>query len=697
MEKEEKERQGVNKRLWGLGAAVVVIISILTANLWRLQIVNAAYYTAKANSNFNQMVSIPATRGDILDNSGNLLATSVPKFVLSVEWLELHQAGDGQWQNVIHQLAEYIKPYWTNQKETVESIYEDILATIQNHQWERYKTVELLQSDDQGLRAIVAEHQEELPGITVSAVPVRSYPQKTLMGHILGYVREISDQEIDQFNKLPDVQAEGLQYVAGDIVGKSGIEKSYDIWLRGKEGQEQIETDSNGHPIEKKVVQEPEAGKTVQLTINSDLQKAMEDSMEEVLAEVRADGHPDANAAAAVAIDVNTGKVLAMASHPAMDPNDLIGTISDETAEKYFTDQRAASLNRAISGTYAPGSTFKMITGMAALQAGLTTPQEEVDDRMSSLGSNYYQSQGFEEWGNNYFGMVDLKKAISHSSDIYFEVMGERVFSKSPEYVGQVANEFGLGVTSGIDLPAEAVGISPTPAEKQKYYVPLYKQQREQGLADIEAKYKDSIANAKDAGTKENLEKEKQKEIDKVEATYKQQMNVDALWHEYDSYNASIGQGLNAFTPLQLANYVATIANGGKRYQPYVVDKIIDPASKKVVKQNEPKLLNTVSISQENLEAIKQGMAATITDPTATAYGLFSDIPNFTGGAKTGTAQIGSKNTIAGETYNGVFVAFAPYDHPQIAFAAVVEYGTHGVSTAGKIADAVFAKYFEGK
>ncbi|MHB1407487.1 MAG: penicillin-binding transpeptidase domain-containing protein, partial [Desulfitobacteriaceae bacterium] len=177
---------------------------------------------------------------------------------------------------------------------------------------------------------------------------------------------------------------------------------------------------------------------------------------------------------------------------------------------------------------------------------------------------------------------------------------------------------------------------------------------------------------------------------------YKQVIREKVDWHLYDSFNNSIGQGYNAYTPLQLANYVATLVNGGKHFSPYIVDKIIDPVNGSVVFENKPKILNTVSVSPDNLEIVKAGMRE-VTRGGGTANFMSLEVPEFTGGGKTGTAQIGSKDTVAENLYNGMFVAFAPYDNPQIAFAGVVEYGGHGGTTAGIVAKAAFMQYFGWK
>lgn len=697
---DDKERKPYLYRLWGLSAVVVLVFLILGSNLWRLQIAQGSYYSAMAKGNFTKLVKVPPTRGDIVDRNGKLLVTSVPEFVLHLDWMDLQQAKSNNWKEVVQRLAVYIKPYWPNKNQTVELITEDILANIQNHQWERYRPVIILNKVPPELQAVIAEHQEELPGVSVEAIPVRSYPENTLVGQLLGYVREIAQPEIDQFNKNPDAQQAGFEYAQGDIVGKIGVEKSYDFWLRGKEGVQQVEVDNRARPVSKQVIQAPEAGKTVQLTIDADLQKTVDDKLDEVIRDVQK-SNPTAHAGAAVVIDVNTGKILAMSSRPGMNPNELIGIISDETADKYWPQDpkrasEAASLNRALTGLYPPGSTFKMVTAMAALQLNLTTPNERIDDKLSSLGNLASQQQGISEWGGNYFGLVNLYRALAKSSNIYFEVMGRRVFESNPEMIGQIAHEFGLGVESGIDLPGEAKGIAPSAEWKKAYFGPTYEKSRDKKLAEIESKYETKLAEAKDAKTKQKLQAAKDSEINQVAVWYRQAVSENIDWKVYDSYNNSIGQGYNAYTPLQLANYVSTIVNGGKHFRPYVVDKLLDPISGQVVQQYEPKVLNTVSVSPDVLDAVKKGMRE-VTTGEGTANWLFADVPEFTGGGKTGTAQIGSKDTISGEIYNGVFVAFAPYDHPQIAFAGVVEFGGHGGETAGYVAKAAFMKYFGWK
>ncbi|WP_434511961.1 penicillin-binding protein 2 [Desulfitobacterium sp. AusDCA] len=692
---DKEERKKYQRRLSGLITVVICVFLILGWNLWRIQIAKGAYYSSMVKGNATQLVSIPATRGDIVDKNGKLLATSTPEYDLTLDWMSLQNTKNVNLQDIVRRLAGFIKPYWTTPGETEENITEDILAMIQNQGFEHYRPVTILSNVNDTLQAEIADHSDELPGVSIEANPVRSYSQGVLAGQVLGYVHEISQAEISQFNQNPAAQKAGFTYAQGDNVGKMGVEKSYDFWLRGQDGVENVEVDGSGKPVNKEIVQQPVPGKTIQLTIDSDLQQVVESSLNNVIQDIQKQ-HPEAKEGAAVAIDVNTGKILAMASEPAMNPNDLIGSISQATANQYFQSSDAASFNRAISGVYPPGSTFKMVTAMAALQSKATTPEESIPDVISSLGPLVNQQQGFPEWGGHNFGPVNLFQAIADSSDIYFQVMGQRVFDSSPELVKQIANEFGLGETSGVDLPGEAKGIAPSPQWKQDYYTPYYKQLYDKKIAAINSKYTAEMAKAADQSAKQKLQKAEDTEKNQADAEYKSMIAQNVQWHLYDSYNNAIGQGYNDYTPLQLANYVATLVNGGIRYQPYIVDKIVDPLTGKTIQQNNPTVINHVSVSPDILATVKQAMSE-VTSGGGTANFLFADVPEFSGGAKTGTAQIGSKNTLAGDLYNGMFVAFAPYDHPQIAFAGVVNYGEHGGDSAGLVAKAAFMKYFGWK
>lgn len=689
---DNKEKKTYSVRLTGFSAVIIIIFLVLGFNLWRLQIAQASYYAEMAEGNYIKTVATSAVRGPIVDSNGVVLARSVPKFSLFFDWADMQKINE-DWKDVIRKLAVYLKPYWEYPNESPELIAEDIFVMIRHQQENSYRPLVVMEDITPRLQAVIAEHSNELPGVSVEPVPVREYKKDTLAGQVLGYVREISEQELQQLNEKAEENGDGYRYEPGDFVGKMGVEKSYDSWLRGTHGIDRVGVDSSGRPIVQETIREAQPGATVQLTIDSELQAVVENELDRVIKVIQKNRNENASAGGAVLIDVKTGKVLAMASRPFMNPNDLTGVISDEMADRYFRNRDAASFNRALSGLYPPGSTFKMITGMAALEAGVVTPNDYFNDSKSSLGPPSIQAQGVSEWGGNYFGRVNLYRGLAVSSNIYFQIVGRRVFEKEPELIRKICHEFGLGVETGIDIPGEAAGIAPSPDWKEDYFKPYYDRKREEQLAEINQRYEELLNKASDEKEKERLLREKDKEIARVEIDYEQNLTYHVDWRVYDSFYNSIGQGYNSYTLLQMANYVATIANGGTHYQPYIVDKIIDTLTGQVVKENKPNVRNKASVSQETLANIKLAMSK-VTSGEGTASWLFWDVPEFSGGGKTGTAQIGSKNTAFGTEYNGMFVAFAPYEDPQVAFAGAVEYGGHGGDTAGYVAKAAFKHYF---
>ncbi|MDR1604293.1 MAG: penicillin-binding protein 2 [Gracilibacteraceae bacterium] len=670
-----------------MGVFIVLCFFVLGVNLWRLQIAEAEYYAEMARGNVLKNVTTAPVRGEIVDARGTVLARSEPVFAVVLDWTDLPPT-DENWREVAGVLAAYIKPYWPYPQQSAELITEDILVIIQNQQRQNYQSAVILEDIPAELRAVLAEHGNELPGVSVTALPERVYPQGTRLGQVLGYVREISEEEIAEFNAAGD----SYEYGQGDFVGKMGVEKSYDTWLRGEHGLERVSIDGRGRPIRKETLIEAQPGRTVQLTVDLRLQQTLEDALDKVVTEIQKK-NPKAQAAAAVVLDVNTGGILAMASRPYMDPNELIGNISEETAERYFNSEEAASFNRALTGLYPPGSTFKMLTGMAGLKTGVVTEDTYFNDTLYSLGPAGIMAQGVPEWGGNNFGRVNIYSGLAHSSNIYFQIVGRRAVEKEPEIMRELCLEFGLGTLSGVDLPGEAEGIAPSPSWKNAYFKPYYDKQYEENIKAIEEKYAARLEAAADEQEKRDLEYQRTDDLRRAEQLYDSQIDFNVNWRPADSFYNAIGQSYNSYSVLQLANYVATIVNGGLRYRPHVVDRVLDPFTGEAVWVFEPEVLNRVSVSPRILAVIKEAMAG-VTRPGGTAGSLFADMPGFSGGAKTGTAQQGSKDTAFGKIYNGVFVAFAPYDNPQIAFASVVEFGDSGGGTSGLVAKEVFRQYF---
>jgi penicillin-binding protein 2 len=344
---------------------------------------------------------------------------------------------------------------------------------------------------------------------------------------------------------------------------------------------------------------------------------------------------------------------------------------------------RIVLYNRVFQGTYPPGSTFKMITGMAALEAGVK-PSETIVCK-----GRYWRAPYIKCWSVH--GTVDFYEALAGSCNTYFQDAGRRA---GIDMVAKIAGEFGLGEkTNTLGVINESDGILPDPQWKEALYDPIVKKNYEEKRKTLKEEYEASLSKLKGDAEKEEATEDYENDLNLLEAQYKIDYRFYTTWQPYDTFNTSIGQGSNNYTVIQLCNYVSTIANGGNRYRPYLVDRVISPAGK-VVQQYKPELLNKVSVSAENLAIVRRAMKAVI-DPGGTSYSLFSSFPSNIGvGAKTGTAQTGLTGDRKNKDFHGVFFAFAPYDDPQIAFASIVEYGESGGASGGQIAKAVFEEYF---
>ncbi len=463
----------------------------------------------------------------------------------------------------------------------------------------------------------IKERKSDFEGVYVTKEYFRNYNEGTLASHLLGGVGKISGDEYQELKNS------GYGY--NDIIGKRGVEKLYESYLKGKDGVK-----SEDENIED-IAAEP--GNYVVLTIDSDLQKAVEQSLEKRIQEIASKGGlpeekrgADANAGAAVILDVNTGSVLASASYPTYDP------VNFNRDYKALIENPANPIwNRAISGRYAPGSTFKPLVAIAALETGAVTLEETL--RCEGI-YKFYQDYQPKCWiwsdSGETHGELNVTQAIEFSCNCYFYEAGRRT---GIDAINKYAKMFGLGELTGIDLPGE---------EKGNISNPEYKEKTEK--------------------TEENKR-----------------------WYPADTIITAIGQSYSYFTPIQLANYAATIANGGTRYKTSILKSIRSSVDGSVVYDNEPTVLGVVDVAEENLEAVKRGMYGVVDEGSASSIFANYSIPV---GGKTGTAQVGSN-----VSNNALFVAFAPFDNPEIAVAVVLEHGVKGANAA-YVAKDIFDEYF---
>ncbi len=644
---------------------VLVIFAVLFLRLTWLQLIQTSFYQLKAVSNTMRWIPEKASRGEIVDRNGEVLVTNRPVFNISLNYLGLK---DQDIDEVITKLVQII-----NDPE----ISYDSVKTLLKGKNRLYEPIVIKRDVSMELVTAIEERRREMPGVSVDVQPQRTYIYGSLAGHLLGYVHSIKE-ELD----TPGFE----DYSINDLVGKTGVEKYYETYLRGQKGFRQVEVTSHNQPVQEVRAISSVPGDKLVLTIDLKLQQAMENSFDEVLAKVQKT-YPKAKAGGAVLLDVKTGKTLAMVSRPGLNPEDFNGkSLSQEQADYYFSNEPPALRNRAIQGNYVPGSTFKPVTGMAVLEAAQATPLDTV-----VCTGKYWFSPYIKCW--TVHGRVNYYSAMARSCNVYFQEMGRRA---GIAQIGKVGLEVGLGDRTGIDLPFESKGILPD-LEWQKNEFGLRREKINQeinrNLEQLEKEYGPKIKAAADQQEKKRLENELKSKKRVWEQRRRERLELYTKWHDWDTFNTSIGQGFNQYTVIQLANYTATIASGGKRYKPSVVERIIDNVGIVVEEFDaEPILIST--IDPTTFAETKKAMTA-VTAPGGTAYSLFRNFPvNIKVAAKTGTAQPGRAGYIKNKDFDGVFIAFAPVDDPQIAFAGVIEHGYSGGGSIGLVAKAVFEEYF---
>ena len=470
-------------------------------------------------------------------------------------------------------------------------------------------------AEDISAEAVTAirSKRDGIDGVTVAEDYVRTYTEPGFATHILGRAAQISDAEYEK-NK-----ANG--YGINDIIGKQGIERWAESYLRGRDGIEGTYAEIDGEKVELSKAKEPVPGNYVMLTIDSELQKTLEESLEST---IKAIGN-DCDSGGAVVLDVNTGDTLAIASYPTYDM-----TTFNEDYSKLIENKANPMLNRAVSGLYSPGSTFKPLTAIAGIQSGAVRTNEYI----ACTGIyDYYKDYQPSCWIYSEYdathGHQNVTQAIENSCNVYFYELGRRLgIDKLDEY----AKKFGLGEYTGIQLTEETSGHMASPDYK------------EQVVTNV----------------------------------------TDSDWFGGDTLQAAIGQSYSLFTPVQLANYCATIANGGTRYKVNLIDSIRSSVDGSEVESFEPEIVEKIEMDPQIRDRIHDGMKKVVDEGSASS--IFEGYPIQVGG-KTGTAQLGNGSN------NAIFIAFAPFDNPKIAIAVVLEHGVRGTN-AGRVARDVFDRYF---
>ncbi len=657
---------------------VYIVGIVLIVQLFNLQIVNGKEYRETSNTRLSRETVIKAARGSIKDRTGNMLVTTKMGFNIELYKTKINTTTlnktilntikilENNNDKYINNLPISIEPFkftiddeesqvnWKKENDikedaTPEQCFYELKEKYkieQDNILEAYKIMvvryEISRNGYSSIRPVtiakdvsresavkLGEQSIYFPGISATNEPMVSYPSGSLASHILGYVGNITETELDGREDT---------YGINDVIGKVGIQYVFEEYLRGKDGIKQLDMSVDGTITDEYITQEAVAGSDVILTIDANLQAATEKALANNIKKIAGGGfskRSDAKAGAAVVMNVKTGEILAMASYPDYEPELFVNGISQKKLDEYNKGDNI--FNRAISGVYAPGSTFKMITAIAGLETGVITPTEKIND----IGV-YKKAHEPACWIWNSYGMshgwLNVTEAITHSCNYFFYEVGYRA---TIDNIAKYAKYYGLGEKTNVELPMEEKGIVAT---RDK---------------------------AKERGDE---------------------------WQIGETLSAAIGQSYNSYTPIQMAKYISMLANGGEPIDVTIVKSINDVNGNQVSKEDITKFVNAklgltkekkenLNIKKENIDAILKGMKGVTSEEGGTAYSTFANF-NIELGGKTGSAQTDVQGKI-----NGWFVGFAPYEEPEIAVVVLVENAGSGSYTA-EVARDILQEYF---
>ncbi len=670
-----KEKNRNDRIRYNILTTIVYIAGIiLLIQLFNLQIIHGAEYRETSNSRLTRETVVKAARGSIKDRTGvelvrtdtgysaEIYSTKVSDEELNLAIKKFIEILESNKDTYIDNLPIKVEPFefseededyqkeWKREnnldenysaeqvfnalKEKYEISEEDVNTArkimairyeISSKGYSSTRSVTIARDISNTSAVQIREQNAKLAGINVVTEPTVAYTSGNLASHILGYVGAISEEE---YSTRKDT------YRNDDVIGKDGVQKVFEEYLKGTDGIKQVDMTVDGAITSEYISEEAVAGSDVVLTIDANLQKVAEEALEKNIKDIAngkyGEGN-DADAGAVVVMNVNTGEILAMASYPDYNP--------ERYSEEYDpNDETGKYYNRAIRSIYAPGSTFKMVVASAALDTGEITTKTRINDNgVYPYGDGqacwYYRSYGVGH------GYLNLTQAIKYSCNYFFYDLGYRM---GIDTIADYAGRYGLGKRTGVELMGESSGI----------------------VASRE--YANSIGYT--------------------------------TWYPADTLSAAIGQSFNSYTPIQMARYISMIANGGKNVDVSTIKSIINPDGTEVSKEEienfvkdtvgtENELKEDLNISEENLDAIREGMKGVTSEPGGTAYSTFADFDIDIAG-KTGSAQTGNE----GEA-DGWFVGFAPYDEPEIAVVVMVEKAGSGGYTA-VVAKEIMEEYF---
>lgn len=583
-------------RLHTLLVVCLVLFAVLLGRMVYLQLWRGDYYAKQSDGNRLRQSRILAPRGIIYDSEGKELVNNLPGYAV-----------------VLQKQSSYKPETLQRLSNLLQMPVEEINAKIKASE-NFYEPIMLKNNLDQQMVTKIEEQRRYMPEVMLSVQPIRNYPYHELAVHALGYVGEVSSYEIEQglFKNISQ----------GSLVGKGGLEKTYDKYLRGEDGAFMEEVDVAGNVVKHYDSVQPIPGKNLKLTIDYELQKELEAFTDKHLAFLRSSGiAPGARAAAVVAIDPRNGAVRAMVSRPGYDPNWFVHGISSKNWNSINNDPNYPMNNKVITGEYPPGSTFKIVTGSAAFELKKVGLNEPIFD-----GGFHPMVPTMGNAGGEVLGWLTFIKALAMSDNVYFYELGYRV---GIDNIEKYAHIFGFGERTGIDLEGESKGLVASKKVKREIW--------------------------------------------------------DEDWRLGDTFNAAIGQGFNLTTPIQLSVMLSIVANGGTKYQPYLVDSIINSDGSLFEKPKRAEGKH-IDVSQQTIDYIRMGMSATTQEGGTASY--FAGLPKPIAG-KTGTAE----NSHGRD--HGLFVAYGPVDDPELVVVCIVEQGGFGSVAAGPIVYKAFEEFFQ--
>ncbi len=620
-----------------LGFVALAVFAVLFLRLWALQVLSGDKYRTEANHNRVRNIQIDAPRGTIVDRNGHLLVKNVLGTSLEIWPADLPKTWPAERKELRALSAVAAMPV------------QKILAEMHPYANDPLTPVVLRRGIHPDQISYIEEHQLEFPGVQLADSYLRSYPYQSLAAQALGYVGPISPSELKA--------AKHAGYRPQDVMGQAGIEQTYDRYLRGRDGTAQLTVDSLGRPtsaIQTRVL--PQPGNTLKLTIDIGLQRAAERALHSAISLARSQGEAYANGGAIVALDPRSGAVLALASNPTYKPSVYVSRDPAKLAPlqdgKVAAQKNFPGLNRAIDVFYPPGSVWKPVTALAAMEEGILSPTESIPCTPSFT---YFQ-QVFNNWDPYVNQPMELPQAIAESCDTYFYRVGAEFYSLSASRGPTLqlwASRFGFGAATGIDIGPEQPGLVPTPDWRCRHF----------GGPPCKG-------------------------------------YIDRIWKPGYEIQLAIGQGDLEVTPLQMTRFYAMIANGGQMVTPHLAQDVEQPATEsgqaQVLRELATQQATPSGVDPAALLAVQEGLYAGTHSTLGTSYGVFGQFPVAIAG-KTGTAEKlvnvpGYPNPL--KLNQSWWCGYGPYDSPSIVVCAVIENGGHGGTAAAPAALQVFEAYF---